>query len=105
MRQRGFTFLQVIIVLASLGALAAAGMLQAMSSNAGKRDDLDRRFARAKAALVAYVADMGRLPCPADPTASTGIEVRAVSTKTCQNPQGTLPWKSLGLGPDDGFDP
>jgi type II secretory pathway pseudopilin PulG len=101
-RQRGFTFLLVIVLLASLGAIVVTGMLTALASTA-RGDDLGRKFGRTQAALVAFVAEVGRLPCPANPATDTGDEVRA--SPTCTYPQGTLPWKALGLRRDDGYDP
>jgi hypothetical protein len=103
MRERGFTFLLVVIALASLGALVALGLLQATASATAKGDDLARKFARAQAALIAFVAETGRLPCPANPTMDTGDEVRA--SPVCTYPQGTIPWKTLGLRREDGYDP
>ena len=103
MRERGFAFALVVVVLASLGALAAFGILRAVASTSARGDQLDRKFARAQAALIGFVAETGRLPCPANPALDAGDEVRA--SPVCTFPQGTIPWKSLGLRREDGYDP
>ena len=104
-RQRGFTLLLAVILLTTAGAIFVSQLLVARAVTSSATDSLAKKFERANVALVAFASALGRLPCGADPTADTGDEVRAAGNKACLYPQGTLPWRSLGMRRDDSLDP
>lgn len=93
-------------------ALAVAALLAVRSMTRTTDRDADRdqtlaRMARAQAALEQYAAAYQRLPCPADPSQSSGIEVPTLPlVNLCTNLTnlGTLPWATLGLRSEDGLD-
>lgn len=103
-RQEGFGFVLALALLASLGAVVTVQLLQVRASAASRAEDLQRRFNRAHEALLGFAAQLGRLPCPANPALDTGDEVRNVGNSTCDHPQGTLPWKTLGMRREDAYD-
>ena len=104
-RGAGAVFIVIVLVIAALVVLAVGAFVR--SSNAVS--DLGQstaHLAAAAAALDQFAGASGRLPCPADPAADTGDEVRAgPSFVTCTYPQGTLPWRTIGMRRDDSFDP
>src|SRR3954469_4992794 len=107
-RQRGVSIAMVVIVLAILVTAALAGMMLLRVTDADRgRTDTQRALARAAEALDQFAAAQHRLPCPADPATDTGIEaITAPNAATCQASaaEGTLPWKTLGMTHDDGYD-
>lgn len=116
--QSGFSLIELAIVMIVVGTVAAMGFEfadgyldeQRRSSTHVKLDTIEQ-------ALVLYVAQNRRLPCPADGADGTrgsdaGVEQRAASG-ACEthdaDPQdrGVVPWKTLGLSADtvlDGWD-
>ena len=106
-RQHGASGLMVVLVLVLVVIAALAARVLSRLGDAG--DDKNTTIAslqRAQTALDQYVAAGGanaRLPCPADPSLDTGVEVPA-STKTCTFTAGTLPWATIGLRRDDAYD-
>ena len=97
----------IVVVLVLLAvALLAARVVSRLGDSADDKNNTIASLQRAQTALDQYVAAGGanaRLPCPADPTADTGVEVVA-SAKTCSFDTGTLPWATIGLRRDDAYD-
>ena len=62
------------------------------------------RMERVRAALHAFVATQGRLPCPAAGALDAGLAVPPTAVDLCTNRDGTVPWVSLGLRADDALD-
>ena len=106
-RQAGASALMVAVVLVLLVvAMLAALVVARFGDSSDDRNTTIASLQRAQTALDQYVAAGGataRLPCPADPTQDTGLEVVA-STKTCSFDTGTLPWSTIGLRRDDAYD-
>ena len=105
-RHRGAVgaILLVLIVLVLLGVLATY-VLSRIATSSGDDTQTTTRLAAAAEALEAFASSALRLPCPADPTADTGQEVpTAVGAATCSFPEGTVPWRTVGLKRDDAFD-
>ena len=90
-----------VLVLIMVGVVAAY-LLSRLSSAGDDRVQTTKSLAAAQAALEQYAGVAMRLPCPADPSANTGDEVP--SGATCSFPEGTIPWHTIGLRRDDGFD-
>ena len=96
-------FILVILILVALGVLATVA-LNRQSDATAERQNTTSSLAKALAALDAFAAASARLPCPADPALDTGIEAVVAGAATCDKPQGTLPWNSLGMRRDDAYD-
>jgi prepilin-type N-terminal cleavage/methylation domain-containing protein len=113
MRQRGFTLVEIAVVIVVLGFLLAmiAGIATTLIGQQ-RREMTRQRMAGVETALALFVSQNKRLPCPADGriagnAAGAGTEARSVGG-VCQiggaaNTQthGVLPWQTLGLAEPD----
>jgi type II secretory pathway pseudopilin PulG len=106
--QRGVSLtLLAVVLLAIVAAIVAFTLLSRGRNDAQREADTRQRFARVDAALISFVSLNQRLPCPADPSQDTGLEVPVGGSATCTLPgfpAGTLPWSTLGMSRDDAFD-
>lgn len=94
---RGFTLLEVAIVLAIVGLLLAGGInLLSGSADTSKYKQTQYELQEIKESLVTYYTQLKRLPCP--DTDGDGIENPAIPTGTCTNVRGFLPHVTLGIG-------
>ncbi len=131
MKMRGFTLIEISIVLVVIGLLLSGGLLALgpVLDNA-KRTETKNQIAKTEDALLLWAIQTGGcLPCPADGTLSagnqgygltgasvpqTGISCPAIaSTCTIQpaainhagavntNYAGVVPWRTLGLSEAD----
>ncbi len=104
-RQKGGAVLAVIagllVVAASILAIRMARQVEARTQ---QQQLTQTRMLRIQAALHAFAASQGRLPCPANGAQDTGLAVPAVAVVTCTNRNGAVPWVSLGLQADDALD-
>ena len=106
-RQRGAsTLLILLIMVLLLVAFFAAYTLSRVGSGGDERNETLRRLSVGAAALERYAGANGRLPCPADGAANTGLEkVDDFDPTKCKfGDTGTLPWLTLGLNSDAGLD-
>lgn len=98
----------VLAVMAGLLVVAASTLAIRMARQVEARTELQQlnlaRMERIRAALHAYAATQGRLPCPVagttpdDSTTGAGLaSPPGPSVTTCTAPNGTVPWVSLGL--------
>jgi prepilin-type N-terminal cleavage/methylation domain-containing protein len=111
----GFTLIEIVVVLFILGVvISMAAVLTRGVSAAQKRSITSTRLAAVDAALVQFVQQQRRLPCPADgtrpSTATTnplpGDETNRTNagcTSAAGNYEtnGVVPWRSLGLSETD----
>jgi type II secretory pathway pseudopilin PulG len=103
--QRGFTLVIAVVLISALATLAVAHALRIQLAGRSSAARVTVNFTRAHAALLGYVAQMGRLPCPAVPTSSAGTEDRNAGNSKCNSAQGTLPWRTIGLSNEFAIDP
>ena len=113
---RGFTLIEIVVVILVLAILIAmAAALTRGVTAAQKRSQTGTRIAAADAALIQFVMQNRRLPCPADGRIATGmpnagVEARDDVTDVCTLPgagaqqHGVVPWVSLGIGEGDATD-
>lgn len=106
-RQRGFTLIELAIVLLILGALLA-GILIPFTTQVELRrvGETQKTLLEIREALIGFAAANGRLPCPAS-AGSNGQESFAAGGDTingnCSNFfDGFVPGALLGIGPVDG---
>jgi prepilin-type N-terminal cleavage/methylation domain-containing protein len=111
----GFTLIEIVVVLFIMGIIIAmAAVLTRGVTAAQQRSTTQAKLATIDAALVQFVQQQRRLPCPADgtrpSTATTnplpGTEVNR-SSAGCQaaagsyEVDGVVPWRMLGLSEND----
>lgn len=106
--QNGFTLVEMAIVLMIVGLLLG-GMLVPLSAQLNQRNNTDTQKAMAdiKEAIIGYAMANGQLPCPADPSAVTGVTSTAGIARTppCTgaNSTGVVPWATLGVNETDAW--
>ena len=117
-RQRGFSLIEIAIVLVVVGLIISGGLLGlAPVLQNSKVSQTNAALDRVEQALTVYVIQNGCLPCPADPgeldnaTAGqsrdttthyttgcgAGVANTACTTANGDRTQGVVPWVSLGL--------
>ena len=98
----------VLAVIAGLLVVAASTLAIRMARQVEEKTKLQQvtqvHMQRIQAALHAFAASQGRLPCPANGAQDTGLAVPAAAVVTCTNRDGAVPWVSLGLQADDALD-
>ena len=80
-RQAGVSLvLLAVVVLIGVVIFIAVKLLERRDDNGTRGLNTDTHFKHARDALISFVAQNERLPCPADPSASTGLAVPAILT-------------------------
>ena len=102
MRQRGFTLIEIavvltIIALLSVGAIAALQLAMLRTRIA----ETHTALREAREAIVAFAVVNRSLPCPAA-SATDGTEQSRISGN-CADRRGLLPWQTLGVRGVDGW--
>jgi prepilin-type N-terminal cleavage/methylation domain-containing protein len=119
-RSPAFTLVEILVVLVIVGILLTMAMALTRGITAAQKRSLTAtRLATVDAALVQFVQQNRRLPCPADGSVksgdldafgkATGTEMRngvicAVSGAAGSQAKGVVPWASLGLSENDATD-
>lgn len=92
---KGFTLLEVAIVLVIVGLLLAGGVnLLSGSADTSKYKQTQNELHEVKEALIAYYTQLKRLPCP--DTGNDGLEETSCVTGNAL--RGFLPHVTLGIG-------
>lgn len=117
LRERGFTLIEIAIVLVVVGLLLSGGLLAVAPVLENQQiSDTEENLDRIEDALVLYVIQNGCLPCPADgslnvtASANEGLAEGPAATfyttgcaASCRADSGVnvVPWRTLGLTEDD----
>ncbi|HZW25263.1 MAG TPA: prepilin-type N-terminal cleavage/methylation domain-containing protein [Gallionella sp.] len=105
-RQSGFTLVELAMVMLIIGLLLG-GLIPTLSAQMETQriSETRRQLDEIKEALAGFALINGRLPCPADGTASGGNELvtGTGTTATCTLTKGVLPWSTLGVPETDGW--
>jgi prepilin-type N-terminal cleavage/methylation domain-containing protein len=109
-KTRGFTLVEiafVLVIVAMITVLFASVTSTLLASQ--RRQATMSHLAAVDAALVQFVVQNQRLPCPADGTIATGtagagVEVAPNANGCTTQTNGVVPWVALGLGEQDATD-
>lgn len=111
-RARGFTLIEIVVVLFILGVvISMAAVITNALTASQKLSATTTRMTAVDAAIVQYVMQQKRLPCPADGTLlstdnNAGLETARTGAAGCTTNEagGVVPWRSLGLSETDATD-
>src|SRR5258706_3607871 len=109
-RTTGFTLIEIVMVLLifGIGVAMAAAITRGVAASQ-KRSLTTQRIAGVDAALVQFVQQQRRLPCPGDGTKASsdnnaGVEMRAAGACTANQQNDVVPWRTLALTETDATD-
>ncbi|WP_157669462.1 type II secretion system protein [Chitinibacter sp. GC72] len=107
LKQRGFSLLELAVVLLIIGIMLASGLGAFSGQMAAQRHRESKlMLERANEALLGFALANHHLPCPADPAlgnteATAGMQERQdagnANAYRCVRSYGDLPWRELGL--------
>jgi type II secretory pathway pseudopilin PulG len=104
-RERGAGGIFIVaVLLVTMVVLLAMLTLRRTSTSVDEQQQTKANLATAAAALEQFAGASGRLPCPADPTKDDGVASPNSASVSCDFPQGTVPWATIGMRRDDAFD-
>lgn len=111
-KARGFTIIELLVVLVIVSLMVAmAAMVTRAITSQQRRSLTATRMQGVDAAIVQYVQQQRRLPCPADGSiasagAGAGVEMARTDPAGCTTDQsmGVVPWVTLGLTEADATD-
>ena len=106
---RGFTLVEMAMVLIIVGFILG-GLLVSLSTQIEIRNhnETKQKIATIKEAITGYALAYGRLPCPADPSVSSGTvgagtQKFNVAGTSCNSIIGVVPWVDLGVLESDAW--
>nr|WP_315476290.1 hypothetical protein [uncultured Undibacterium sp.] len=106
-QQTGFALITIVAIVAIIAlAVFAKWAMSDAQRRLGKNTAITKVLSKVDLALVSYVAQHRRLPCPANGliasgTANVGLELASCASQA----NGVLPWVTLGLSEDESRDP
>lgn len=101
--QRGFSLVEMAVVLVIMGLLLAMVMTPLRAQRASKaQHQTETALLEAKQGLLGHALIHHYLPCPDTDTTPDGWE-NVKADGSCQKPEGTLPWQNLGVMPTDAW--
>lgn len=102
----GFSLVEMAVVIVLIGVLMTFGIKLATSfQDRSTFTATHNKQILLKEALVSYLAQNGRLPCPASILAPpTGVETPSVPPGTCTENLGFIPYVTLGIPKDAAVD-
>jgi hypothetical protein len=104
-RERGLSILFVAVVLIVVAGAALAFLaLTRTSGGVDRSAETTAHLAKIAAALEQFAGTAERLPCPANPALDTGDAEPNSATTVCGYPNGTVPWRTIGLRREDAID-
>lgn len=107
-RLSGFTLIEIVVVLLILSVVVAMVAVMTRGISAAQKRSLSAaRLAAIDAALVQFVQQQRRLPCPADGALASTNNNAGTEDKTgavCNMTRGVVPWRALGLSENDATD-
>ena len=105
--ERGASGLLILVILVLIAvSVLATSLLSRIGSAGDEQNNTYASLNRAAAALDAFAGATMRLPCPArpdDPAGDVGVELTS-GAAGCLYPEGTVPWKTIGLSRNDAYD-
>jgi hypothetical protein len=106
-RQTGIALLAIVAILAVVAiAIFAKWAMSDAQRRLRKTTDIAKILDRVDRAMVDYVTQHRRLPCPADGRVVSGSPNVGLELAACASQMhGVLPWVTLGLSEDEARDP
>lgn len=96
--------LLVAAILITVVTTLVINQTMAILGESGRIKSNSERLEEVRKSLINFAAVNGRLPCPASGALDTGLAAPNGSTTVCTNPNGTVPWATLGLPSSAAFD-
>jgi prepilin-type N-terminal cleavage/methylation domain-containing protein len=97
-RQKGFTLVEIAVVLVIIGLLAAGSLsLLSEQRKSVKIKESDLKVQQIKEALLNFVKVNGYLPCADSSSNPDGKEDRNTTNGTCNTVVGNVPYQDIGL--------
>lgn len=106
-QQAGIALIAIVAIVAIIAmAVFAKWAMSDAQRRLGKNTGISKVLSKVDLALVSFVTQHRRLPCPANGliasgTANVGLELASCASQA----NGVLPWVSLGLSEDESRDP
>jgi prepilin-type N-terminal cleavage/methylation domain-containing protein len=110
-RDMGFTLIEIVVVLLIFSVVVGmAAVITRGVSAAQKRSLTSTRMTTVDAAIIQFVLQQKRLPCPGNGTldsnnVNAGLEDRNAGTFVCDSmSNGVIPWRALALSESEATD-
>ncbi|MBU3739178.1 MAG: hypothetical protein FGM55_09530 [Rhodoferax sp.] len=98
------SMLLAVTLVLTLGTSLILSQLGERRDAADRQTRTQQRLLALRQAMVNFASVNGYLPCPASGALETGLAVPNVAANACTNPNGTVPWTTLGLPRDAALD-